>query len=52
MAADEYAKKTISSAMNQLVESVFTSDDMRDVMKLFPDYRGEGSAMHSIFYGE
>ncbi len=52
MAADEYAKKTISSAMNQLVEGVFTSDDMRDVMKLFPDYRGEGSAMHSIFYGE
>ncbi|UZN22460.1 hypothetical protein GM182_00660 [bacterium 3DAC] len=52
MAADEYAKKTISSAMNLLIENVFASADMREVMRLFPDYRGEGSAMHSIFYGE
>lgn len=51
MMADEYAKITISTAMSALVKTVFHSDDMKDIIKFFPDYRGEGIAGHSIFFG-
>ncbi len=52
LAADEYAKSVISTAMNNFLNALRSSPEFSDVLKILPDYRGEGSMEHSVFFGE
>jgi len=52
MAADEYAKSVISTAMKNFLNVLKSSPEFSDVLKVLPDYRGEGYADHSVFFGE
>ncbi len=52
MAADEYAKSVVSSAINNFLDTLRSSPQFSDILKILPDYRGEGSMDHSVFFGE
>ncbi len=52
VAADEYAKRTISSAMSNVIVNVFQSDEVKDIIKFFPNYRADTFHESAISYGE